>query len=454
MDIAEPLTDYALQMQFADVPGEAKHSAKVFLADSFGVAVAGAKAPLAKEVFETASSWGTAHNAEGCTLFGRQSKMPAASAAFVNSFQLHCQEFDCVHEEAVVHPMATILPALVATAEARPDLSGEDFLTAIIAAVDIAAGLGLAAKTPLKFFRPANAGLFGATLGVARLRGFDHACARNALGIALAHCSGTMQAHIEGKPTLALQAANASRAAVMACDLAAAGMAGPQDVFEGKFGYFALFEDEYDPQIAVRDLGNTYRITQVSHKTHPTGRAAQGGLALVQQALDAGLSMDDIESAVLLAPPIINTLVGRRYIAEPAVNYARLCFPYLAATMITSGKVSFESFRSESLNDGVTADLAARISVQHNHVTDVSTFGPQTLIVSTKNGDEHTFEIAHQSGSPENPLSRDAQFQKFRNCMTYTANRQIDCEMIWREIHALEERPFAAVLKRISDPFV
>ena len=454
MDIAAALTDHVLNLRYADLPGEAIECAKVFLADSFAVAIAGAKAPLAQEVFDTASGWGLAATGQERTLFGRAAKLPAPSAAFVNSFQLHCQEFDCVHEQAVVHPMATILPALFATAEGLPKLEGSEFLAAIIGAIDVAAGLGLAAASPLKFFRPANAGLFGATLGVARLRGLDRAAARNALGIALAHCSGTMQAHIEGKPTLALQAANASRAAILACDLASAGIAGPQDVFEGKFGYFALFEDKYDPQIAIEQLGKIYRICEVSHKTHPTGRAAQGGLGLVQKALDAGITASTIDKAILSAPPIINTLVGRAYKPDLSVNYARLCFPYLAATMLNSGGVTFASFEPRSLKNNATAALAAQISVEQNHITDASTFGPQSLHIKTTQGQRHNFEIIHQPGSPQEPLSRPAQFKKFSLCLNFAADQEIDCDTIWNDIHELEGHPFADILAPIKTPFV
>ncbi len=47
-----------------------------------------------------------------CVLTGE--RMPAQSAAIVNANQIHCLEFDCVHEGAVLHPMATILSAVFA----------------------------------------------------------------------------------------------------------------------------------------------------------------------------------------------------------------------------------------------------------------------------------------------------------------------------------------------------
>ena len=51
-------------------------------------------------------------------------RLPAAGAAFLNAWQMHNQEFDCLHEGAVVHAMASVLPAALAVAETRGGISG------------------------------------------------------------------------------------------------------------------------------------------------------------------------------------------------------------------------------------------------------------------------------------------------------------------------------------------
>ena len=45
--------------------------------------------------------------------------IPATLVAVVNAYQIHCLEYDCEHEAAAVHPMATVLSALVAWCERR-----------------------------------------------------------------------------------------------------------------------------------------------------------------------------------------------------------------------------------------------------------------------------------------------------------------------------------------------
>ena len=66
-----------------------------------------------------------------------------------------------------------------------------------------------------------------------------------------------MQAHSEGSPLLALQIGFNARNAVVACDLAANGLAGPQHLLEGPFGYLPLFEGDHDLGPVLGELGRS-----------------------------------------------------------------------------------------------------------------------------------------------------------------------------------------------------
>ena len=81
---------------------------------------------------------------------------------------------------------------------------GRDFLTGLALGVDVACHLGVASKSPLRFFRTATAGAFGAAAAIGRLAGFDAATLVNAFGAVLGQLSGTMQAHVEGSPMLGM----------------------------------------------------------------------------------------------------------------------------------------------------------------------------------------------------------------------------------------------------------
>jgi len=413
-EISRKFASYALTA--CDFSPASINAAKTFILDSLGVGIAGSNAPFQEAVYKTMKSWGEGNAAH---LWGRGEKAPAASAAYLNGFQIHSMEFDCVHEPAVVHPMATILAALSAEADSKGGVSGQHLIEAVIVAVDVAVELGVAVTSPLKFFRPATAGLFGATLGIARLRGFDEDTALSAMGCALAQTAGVMQAHVEGKPTLPVQIAGAARAAVVACDLAENGLAGPVASLEGPYGYFAMFEDEVDMDAAIARLGVINRITEVSWKPFPTGRAAQGGIVAVQHLKNRGVTLDNLEKLVLHAPPIIPRLVDRPMTDDMSANYARLCFAYLAPIVLMRGSITLDDFSDNDLNSSAIKAAAQKISVVANHVSDPAAFTPQTASATLKDGKTETAQIDVLFGSPASPLSPEQHLAKFRACIGF-----------------------------------
>lgn len=441
---------HGLTARAEDLPDAAMRAVKTFLLDTIGVGIAGANAALIDSVRQAAKSWATDGGAHvwGDAAFATT----AANAAFVNGFQIHCQEYDCVHEPAVVHPLATILAALMADCEARGDVDGSSFAVTLAVAVDLAAGIGVSVSSPIKFFRPANAGIFGATLGLARLRNFSEPQTKDALGYALAFNSGTMQAHVEGKPALPIQIGNAARGAIMACDLAAAGVPGPHDSLEGPFGYFALFEDEADPSGVISELGSVWRIAEVSHKPFPTGRAAQGGIVLMQHLREQGVRAEDVARVTLTAPPLIHRLVGRPITSDMSVNYARLCFQYSGAVALRNGTVGLADFGDAQLRDPETLTLGARIEVIDDGSTDPAAFTPQVAVATLKDGRRVEAQIDCLYGSPDDPMSREAHFEKFHNCVAFgfgSPQPGIARQLIDLTEH-LEEVPDVAVLSRLA----
>jgi len=408
---------HGLETQFDDLSAAAVRATKTYLLDTLGVGIAGAAIPLTQAVRDSAGNWagdGSAH------VWGADSaKTTPANAAFINGFQIHGQEYDCVHEPAVVHPLATILSALMAECDARGDIDGRELAVVIAVAVDLAAGIGISVTSPIKFFRPANAGIFGATLGIARLRQLSSEQTKDALGYALAFNSGTMQAHVEGKPALPIQIGNAARGAIMACDLAEQGLPGPHDSLEGPFGYFALFEDEADPSQVIAQLGKVWRIAEVSHKPFPTGRAAQGGIVLMQKLRAEGVLPEDVERVTLTAPPLIHRLVGRPITADMSVNYARLCFQYSGAVALQTGRVGLADFFPEGLRDARTLELGARIDVIDDGSPDPAAFTPQIAVAHLKDGQHVEARIDTLYGSPSDPMSLEAHLDKFQNCAAF-----------------------------------
>lgn len=431
MRLTEALIAHASGLRYQDLSAEAVAATRVFVMDSLavGLSASGPQVPLAGIVRESARALGEGRQARAWV---SGEPLPAASAAMVNGYLIHAQEFDCVHMPAVVHPMAVILSALVAAAERRASLEGvpvdgRAFITAINVAVDVASLLGISGRAPMRFFRPAMCGSLGAAAGIAHLHGADEATLRRMLGLSFSHLSGTMQAHVEGSPTLALQVALGARAVLSCWELAQRGFPAPEDMFEGPFGYLPLFEGEWDtgPSLAALEGGEA-QILQVSHKVFPTGGAAHAAQDMLMELRDReGLVADDIAAIELQAPPLVQRLVARPYRDGMAASYARLCLPYLLATVLLDGRVGLGAYAPEKLADARRAELAARVRVAGNDCVDPNALVPQSMLVTTRDGRRLHAHRDAAIGSPQRPLTRAQQLEKFNHCLDH-AGRTFD----------------------------
>ncbi len=365
------------------------------LADTLAVGSAAVDAPGANEILQAARLMGSGDEAR---LLGTSEKLPAPAAAFVNGYRIHCLEWDAVHEPAVVHALSTVVAALGAAIDRRGGCDPDEALTALAVGVDVAAGVGLAASSGVAFFRPATAGVLGASLAVARI---DGAPLDDTLGLAYSSAAGTMQAHVEGLATLPFQVANAARAAITASDLAKAGFPGPKDPLEGPFGYFALF-DEGELADYTDHLGSVWRISEVSVKPYPSGRASHAALGKLEEL---ALEPSQIASIELACPPLIRRLVARPYKEEMTPAYARLCLQWLSALMLTDGRIDPRRFTLKDMCNPDLAALAHKFALVPDGNDDPNALFPQSLTVTLADGTSTVHEIAATLGSPDNPLS-------------------------------------------------
>lgn len=391
------LLDFArAEHQLSD---DVRGAAMTMLADTLATGGAGARAPGAEAVRAVADGWGAGSDAR---LLGDAGRMPAASAAFVNAFRIHSLEWDALHERAVVHAFATVVAALMAAIDRRGGCDSEEALAALAVGIDVAAGLGIAASSPLKFFRPATAGCIGSALAVARIEGVERF--DDVLGLAYSQCAGTMQAHVEGSIALPLQVAGAARAAIAAVDMVRHGLSGPHDALEGPYGYFRLIDDGA-LSTYTDGIGSVWRIAECSIKPYPSGRASHGLLATVDALILGGeLRADDVEAVELFAPPLIARLVGRPVQPDMTPGYARLCLPMLTALMLRYGCIDPRRFTPATFADPAMLALAARFSLTVNDNPDPNALSPQRVVIHLRDGRTIERTIPHTLGHPDAPM--------------------------------------------------
>lgn len=398
-----------------DIPDSAIKAAKIFLLDTLGVGVVGSAAPFVDELITAAAAAGVS-NSRSARVFASGERLSPPGAALLNAFQIHNSEFDCVHEAAVVHPLAVILGAMTAFSDAEGGISGSDFISAMILGVDVAAGLGVASNSPLKFFRPATAGGFGAAAAIARLKGLDVQGVVRAMSAAYGQMGGTMQAHTEGKGLLPMQVGFNARNALLAADLAALNVDAPENILDGPYGYYANFEGAYELSGVIKTLGNIWRITEVAHKPFPSGRATHGILdAALQIQKKHGLNYSDITAVHCKVPSLTQRLIGRPALEVMTPNYARLSGQYVVASALMRGTVNVEDFYAQALNDSKRLELAKKIIIETDTNPDPNALAPVNVEIQTIDGGSFHMTLEKIYGSPSNPMTHGAHLSKFKS---------------------------------------
>jgi 2-methylcitrate dehydratase PrpD len=410
-DAIHKFASFVIETGYGDIPEDARADIKKFIVDCLGVGMIGSRGPWVTELIETQMRWGQGSDAR---IWNGGQRVPTPTAAMCNAYQIHNSEFDCVHEAAVAHAMTCVLPCVLAEAERQGGISGRDLIATVGIGVDVASNLGLAATTGLRFFRPGTVGLFAAVAGIAKLRGFDQETLTRAFSIGYSQLSGTMQPHIEGSMLLGMQIGFNARNAVVACDMAEAGLAGLDGVLQGPFGYFTLIEAEYDLSDVLANMGKIWRVTEMAHKPFPSGRATHGvaDAALLLQK-EHNLTADQIESATLTMPSLTKHLVGRPAHDAMDVNYARLCSPYVVAVAFMNGEITISDFHEEAFRNPVAVELASRFSVEANDNPDPNALSPVNVSVTLKDGQVLRQSVDVVYGNPANPMTREAWLAKF-----------------------------------------
>ena len=414
--IADPIGDlvaHVSQCQYEDLPAAAVTAAKGFLIDTLSNGIAGTSAPESKRVLAGAGS----ETEGGSQVWGRSARLPAQTAALVNSYQVHCLEYDCVHEAAVLHPMTPLVPAVMADVQQLGGIKGRDLIAALVIGVDVSCHIALASTVASPFFRTGSVTAFGVAAACARLRRLSPDVTQHALGLAFEGMSSSRQAHTEGTSIMGLLAGFAARNGMLGCDLAEQGIQGPTNILAGPYGYWNLYEGQYNYEEIWKDIGKRYRITELAQKPYPSGRPTHLGvdaaLALMGQH---DISIADVDKAVCAMSPTVTRLVGRPFVADATPNYAKLCTAYCVASTLSSGSLTQTDFSPSALKRKHVCELARNIDIIADDNPDPNAIGPATLTLTLKDGTQLAQTIEYALGHPNNPMTQGQKHEKFWSC--------------------------------------
>ena len=453
-DAIHALVRHVVVSRYEDLSQRAVDATKTFILDSFGVAIAGTLAPGVSETLGVLSDWGGKPES---TVWVSGERLPAPSAAMMNGYLIHNQEFDCVHDLAVVHAFTSALPVALAVAEAKGGVTGRDLLTAVALGVDVSCSIGISSRSPITHFRPGTAGAFGAVAAAGKIAGFDEAALSSAMGIVYSQICGTLQPHHEGAQVISMQVGFNAKAAVMAVSLAARGIVGASGVLEGRYGYFRLFEGDYDIEDVLANLGRVWQVERIGHKPFPCGRLTHGAIEAALALKDQyGFAAEDVHECEVTAPPLVYRLVGRPLEqGVPSPQFAKLCIPFVVAVALIRGTVFVNDFWEEGLRDPVVHGLAGRIKVvQDPKIQDENLMVPLTVRIRLNDGTGHELTLDQVIGHPDKPLTQEQHLDKFNACWAAGAGHlpEDNRSRLADLMNSLEDAPSVEEIVRLLVP--
>src|SRR5436853_973242 len=133
------MADFVAHLRFERMPEEVRERVKLLILDSLGCGIYGAKLQWCRIIQDT---FGSLDATRTTSVWGTGQKLSSPNAALVNGTQVQGFELDDVHRVGVLHCGAVTLPAVIAIAENHADLSGRDFLAAVVAGYEIGPRVG------------------------------------------------------------------------------------------------------------------------------------------------------------------------------------------------------------------------------------------------------------------------------------------------------------------------
>jgi 2-methylcitrate dehydratase PrpD len=420
--LASQLAEWVQKVRYEDLPSDVVESTKFRILDVIGLALAGAETAFGRSTIAAAKAMSPPGPSR---IFGTGDAIAAPTAAFANAALSQALEYDDTHNESIVHMSSPAVAASLALADllaapkrregGRP-VTGRDLILSIAVANEISCRVGSVSSGqfhrrgfhPTGLFAP-----FGIAAGIGKILGLDVQQLAWAEGTAGSCAAGLLECWVDGTQTKFLHSGFAAQSGLTAALLADAGVSGPPEVFEGRFGLFGShLQDPAVPKNFGRlaeGLGSHWESRNSSFKPFPTAHVLHPYVsAILRLRNQHGVRAADVVS---IECPVaeFNVSIVCEPVAEkcaPATQaHCRVCLQYTLAEALYAGGLDKNAYQDAMrLNPEVLA-LARKVE----YFVDPAFPGPGrfkgAVRVTLKDGRVIEEIEEYNRGSAENPMS-------------------------------------------------
>lgn len=402
--LARRLAEYAAGVNFADLAPETVHEVKRRVLDSFGCAYGAYDSEVGKIVRKVALG---AHSRPGAGLIGVRHPAFPPLAAFANGALVRYLDFnDTYLSLEPAHPSDNI-PACFAAAEAA-GAGGEALIAAIALAYEIQCRLCDAASIRARGWDHVTYGCFSTALAAGKLLGLDVDQLEQAVNLAGVNAAAVRQTRVgQLSHWKGCAFANAARNGVFAAWLAAQGMTGPNEIFEGPMGFWKQVSGPFE--LEPEEWGPPSMIRRTSIKFWPAEYHSQS-------AIDAALTLrreaggpPDVASLRIASFDAAVDIIGSEVEKwNPTTREtADHSLPYCVAVALLDGEVGLEQFSDARIQRGDAHALMQKISIVRDAELNARYPEgiPNRLELTTTDGRTLVHEVTFPRGHAHNPMT-------------------------------------------------
>ena len=411
--VTDTLAQFVTQTRYSAISEKTVANAKMHLLDTLGVALAGAREPVATIALDYCKRIGSAADS---TIWGTGLKAAAPTAAFANGLLAHALDYDdwdaFIH---VGHPSSMLLGAALSVGESI-GVSGEELLKAYVLGIEIICKL--AANCPNLQDRGFHStpvwGSLGAAVACGSLLKLTALQVKAALGIAASAAGGIHRQ--QGSMVKPFHAGNSARNGAEAALLAKAGFTADGAILEAPRGFCDTFfgPGTCDFEKMVENIGQPFFLESpgLGLKWHPCSApqflAADAALNLKHEHK---INFDDVVKIEVSIPPM---RYQRHYAAEVKTGLrGKFAINYVVAMCILDGRLELATFTDDKVNELKVQEALGKVQVICDEsIPEPGPYCPVT--VELKSGARHSFTARIAKGDPRNPMMENEVIEKFR----------------------------------------
>ena len=437
MDYLERLCRFVSGTTWEDIPPAVLERTRAILLDTLPVMAWGMRTPQLQALAAQQIEFG---RPGPCSVVGLGKTTNRIDAAMLNGIAGAWLDYDEGNFLANGHPGVQVIPAALAIAQER-GLSGREFLTTVALAYEVVARIGMATKIKLIINPHGTFGVVGAALASARLLGLPASEFRGLASLAASTCMATNRhTMLDGATVRNWYAGHSGYMGQMAVRLVQSGFTGPSDGVNTTFSL--VLGDGFEGDVAVKDLGQRWLLTEGYLKLYPTARYVHSAIdALQNMQAKAGrtIAIEEVEHIEVRAYRLAAFLATQR----PKDWFgARFSIPFAIATLMVGGRSGLDAFGDDAVNDPRIVALAGKISVTEDPVFSAAYPEQQrvALQLTTSGGELFDGACTITSGEPDRPHANADLLRKF-NDLAVPLWGESAAQQLRQAVHDIESCP-------------